>query len=104
MAPVAVSFVYPMGAKFDMEYYMKTHMPLVQEKWSKYGLKSWKVAHYTNEEATYCVQAWLEFDDLSQWGTAAASSEGTEIFDDVPNFTDAKPSTLVGVVTGGESW
>jgi hypothetical protein len=27
-----------------MDYYLKTHMPLVQEKWGPSGLKSWKVS------------------------------------------------------------
>jgi hypothetical protein len=28
-----------------MDYYLNTHMPLVQEKWGPYGLKSWKVCY-----------------------------------------------------------
>jgi hypothetical protein len=28
-----------------MDYYLSTHMPLVQEKWGPHGLKSWKVCY-----------------------------------------------------------
>ncbi|KAL7622581.1 hypothetical protein AAE478_008088 [Parahypoxylon ruwenzoriense] len=104
MALTTVSVVYPAGTKFDMAYYIATHMPLVQAKWTKYGLKSWKVAQYTNDESPYSVQAWLEFEDLEQWGKAASGPEGKEIFADIPNFCDKSPSTLVGTVTGGQSW
>lgn len=35
--------IYEKGTQFNMDYYLKTHMPLVQEKWAEHGLKSWKV-------------------------------------------------------------
>ena len=35
--------IYEKGTDFKMDYYLSTHMPLVQEKWAPYGLKSWKV-------------------------------------------------------------
>lgn len=42
MAPATVTVVYPQGAKFNMDYYKSTHMPLVQEKWGSMGLTSCK--------------------------------------------------------------
>ncbi|KAI2628623.1 hypothetical protein GGR54DRAFT_636338 [Hypoxylon sp. NC1633] len=104
MAPGAVSVVYAKGSKFDWDYYVGKHMPLVQAKWAKYGLKSWRVARYTNDEAPYQAQAWLEFEKLDQWATAASSPEAGEIFGDVPNFTDAKAEPLVGTEVGSASW
>lgn len=35
--------IYEQGTDFKMDYYLKTHMPLVQSKWAEFGLKSWKV-------------------------------------------------------------
>ncbi|KAI0839634.1 hypothetical protein F5Y06DRAFT_11374 [Hypoxylon sp. FL0890] len=104
MATATVSVVYPAGTKFDMDYYIKSHMPLVQKNWSKYGLKSWKVGHYTNPEAPYVVQAWLEWEDPTQWGKATATPEAKEIFDDVANFSDKSPVVLSGTITGAASW
>ena len=39
--------LYPNEAniRFDMEYYLKTHMPLCQERWAPFGLKEWYVKH-----------------------------------------------------------
>ncbi|KAI1400124.1 hypothetical protein F4819DRAFT_385577 [Hypoxylon fuscum] len=104
MGLTTVSVCYPAGAKIDMDYYLKHHMPLVQAKWAQYGLKSWKVAQYTNEGAVYAVQAWLEFESSEQWAKAESSPEGKEIFENIPKFSDKAPSKLIGVVAGSQSW
>ena len=44
---------------FDMDYYMKTHMPLVQEKWGSHGLKNWTVAKL-DESGGYSVYVFPE--------------------------------------------
>ncbi|CAJ2505467.1 Uu.00g128610.m01.CDS01 [Anthostomella pinea] len=103
MAPHNISVIYPAGTKFDMDYYLKSHMPLVQKKWAPYGLTSWKVAHYTNEGAPYVVQAWLEFGSADQWAKASASPEAKEVMGDIPNFSDKQPAMLIGDVVGGET-
>lgn len=104
MAPTVVSVVYPMGSKFDMDYYLNHHMPLVQEKWAPFGLKSWKIAEYTNKESPYSVIAWLEFEGQEQQAKAFASEVAKQVFGDIPNFTDGKASTLVGNVLESASW
>jgi hypothetical protein len=42
---VIVSVMYPAsaGAKFDMDYYRKTHIPLVGARWNDRGLRDAKV-------------------------------------------------------------
>ncbi|KAI1087217.1 hypothetical protein F5B19DRAFT_81463 [Rostrohypoxylon terebratum] len=97
-----VSVAYKAG-KFDMEYYLKTHMPLVQKTWAPFGLKSWKVVQYTDPESPYAVQALLEWDDLAQWEKASTSAEAASVFGDITNFTDVKPDKLQGTVVGGAS-
>ncbi|KAI1338784.1 hypothetical protein F5Y15DRAFT_416554 [Xylariaceae sp. FL0016] len=98
MAPATVSVVYPKGAKFDMEYYLATHMPLVQKTWAPSGLKSWKVAQYSNPESPHCVQAWLEWESVDHWTKAASSSEGATVFADIENFSDKKPEVMIGEI------
>ncbi|KAI1205559.1 uncharacterized protein F4807DRAFT_282509 [Annulohypoxylon truncatum] len=95
-----VSVAYKAGGTFDMDYYLKTHMPLVQKTWASFGLKSWKVAQYTSPDSIYAVQAWLEFDDLSQWEKATAAPEAAAVFADIPNFSSVGPDKLLGTLTG----
>ncbi|KAI2466870.1 hypothetical protein F4781DRAFT_334310 [Annulohypoxylon bovei var. microspora] len=95
-----ICIAYKMGAKFDLDYYLKTHMPLVQKAWASFGLKSWKVAHYTNPDSAYVVQAWLEFDEMSQWDKASTAPEAEPVFADIPNFTNVSPDKLFGTLAG----
>ncbi|KAI0014872.1 hypothetical protein F4780DRAFT_773925 [Xylariomycetidae sp. FL0641] len=103
MAPATVSVVYPAGTKFDMDYYLSTHMPLVQSTWTSFGLKSWKVAKYTNDGAAYVVQAWLEWEHLDQWAKASQAPEAKKVFDDIAKFSDQSPQILAGEVMEAKS-
>lgn len=46
--PAIVSVLYPKGTKFDFEYYTKTHMPMVLQKWGSYGLTGYRIVKYQN--------------------------------------------------------
>ncbi|KAI1441929.1 hypothetical protein F5Y02DRAFT_397868 [Annulohypoxylon stygium] len=98
-----VSVAYKAG-KFDMDYYLKSHMPLVQKTWAPFGLKNWKVVQYTDPESPYAVQALLEWDDVAQWEIASKAPEAGPVFADIPNFTDVMPDRLQGTLVGGASW
>ncbi|KAI1486685.1 hypothetical protein F5X96DRAFT_653921 [Biscogniauxia mediterranea] len=100
MAPGTLSIVYPADTKFDMDYYLNKHMPLVQSLWQKYGLKGWKIAQY-DEGAIYKVQAWLEFEDESGVAKAGAGPETKTLLADIPNYSDKDCIMLGGVITGG---
>ncbi|KAI1811986.1 hypothetical protein GGS20DRAFT_560254 [Poronia punctata] len=92
-----VVVVYPAEAKFDMEYYLSSHMPLVQKSWAPQGLRGWKVAQYSSPDSPYSVQAWLEWESKEHSEKGFASAEAKEVFGDIPNFTDKQP-----VVASGE--
>ncbi|KAI3324125.1 hypothetical protein HD806DRAFT_60964 [Xylariaceae sp. AK1471] len=95
-----VTVVYPTGTKFNMDYYLTKHMPLVQELWRPHGLKSWKVANYTNPDAPYSVQAWLEWESKEHSEKGIASQDGSTIFADVSKFSDQQPAVLSGELVG----
>ena len=97
--PATVTVVYPQGAKFNMDYYMSTHMPLVQKKWGEFGLNSWKVVKF-GDDAPYCVQATLEWGDVSEFNKAANSDSAKEVLGDIPNFSDKDPVIMPGDVVG----
>lgn len=96
-----ITILYPSGSdvKFDMKYYLSTHMPLVQEKWGPEGLLAWKVLEFDGK-AGWGVQATLEFKDVETFQKAASGPSAKEVFDDVANFTNTKPTLLTGKVMG----
>ncbi|KAK7961835.1 uncharacterized protein PG986_002660 [Apiospora aurea] len=100
MAPTLVNVIYPAAASadFNMDYYLSTHMPLVQKNWAPHGLKSWNVALLDKETSGYHVQAVLVFETAE--GFRAAMSGDKEIMPDVANFTSTKPSIWIGAVSG----
>ncbi|CCD52961.1 hypothetical protein ACHAPC_006702 [Botrytis cinerea] len=93
---VIVTVMYPKTetSTFDMDYYMKTHMPLVQEKWGSHGLKNWTVTKL-DESGGYSVQALLWFESKEAWAKAGAA-EGPTIMGDVPNFSSEQPLLVFG--------
>lgn len=81
-----------------MDYYLKTHMPLVQEKWEKHGLTDWKVVQFQpgpDGSKPYDVQAILTFKDAQSLATAS-EKDGGPVFGDIPNFSNQQPLLLNG--------
>lgn len=89
---ILVSVMYPTGAKFDTDYYLKTHMPLVKDRWGPHGLKSAQVlrgaAKPDGSPPDYQTIALLTFGSLDDF-KAAGKAHGREVFADIANFTDA---------------
>ena len=119
MVASTTTVLYEQGAKFDMvefsmtspsytvtnyvsctqDYYLKTHMPLVESKWKQYGLKGWKVLQFPSD-APYTVGATLEWDSKEDFEKALGSEETKEVLGDVPNFSDKNPTLMPGDVKG----
>ncbi|MGU3538954.1 EthD family reductase [Methylobacterium sp. A54F] len=95
---ILVSVMYPAGQKFDMDYYLGHHMPLVRERWTPMGLHEAKVLRGagTPDGGTAPVQvmALLTWDSAEAF-RAAAQAHGEEIFSDIPKFTDAQASVQI---------
>src|SRR5688572_13598314 len=96
---IRLSVMYPEqeGKKFDVDYYLGKHMPMVKSKWSNL-LKDANVTRGLSGGAadappTYRIVAQLSFasmDDLKK-----AIDSGGELFADIPNFTDIRPVVQV---------
>lgn len=92
-----VSVMYQVGPqqKFDLDYYMKSHIPLITSLWKSAGLNGAQVmkgiGSPSGDPAAYHVIALLDFESLAAFGAAAAAN-GKEVFADIPNFTDVQPS------------
>lgn len=93
---VIVSVMYPAnaGAKFDMDYYRDTHIPLVGARWNDCGLREAKVLLGVGAPgggaAAYSVIALLTFNSAADFNQAVAR-HGAEIIGDIANFSSVQP-------------
>jgi uncharacterized protein (TIGR02118 family) len=95
--------MYPPSAKFDLDYYRGTHMPLVRSRWEPMGLKNVSILRGKGSPAgdapLYPVMTLLSFESLEKF-QAAVQQHGKEVMGDIPNFTDAKPVLQVFETVG----
>lgn len=81
--------------KFDLDYYMWTHLPKVQEKWTPYGLKSYKVFQLEpspdGSKPPYTAGTVFEFDKIENIREAFGAEVVQVIFGDIPNFSNKNP-------------
>ncbi|KAL5591119.1 hypothetical protein FOBRF1_014676 [Fusarium oxysporum] len=85
---VTVLFPNELDAKYDFDYYVSKHMPLIQERCGKYGVKSYP----------YAFGFIVEWEDADQAKTAFAGPEVAEIMGDVTNFSNKEAIFLLGQV------
>lgn len=100
---IKVSVLYPQkaGAKFDMDYYCDSHMPLVQSK-LKPALKGMAVdkglaGGAPGTPPSYVAMCHLWFDSVTEFERAFESS-GDAITSDIPNYTDIEPIVQISEV------
>ncbi len=102
---ILVSVLYPndAGSKFDQDYYLRTHVPLVQARWGGMGLQDARVLRGTaagdGGQAPYRVIALLTFGSMDEF-RSAVKAHGAEIFADIPKFTDVKPVVQINEPLG----
>jgi len=100
---IKVSVFYPnrAGSKFDMDYYLSKHIPMIKQKLGS-ALKGVSVEQglaggQPGTAATYSIIAHLAFDSvdsfLAAFGPVAAQVQG-----DVRNYTDLEPVIQVSEV------
>ncbi len=91
------SVMYPAtpGGRFDMDYYMSVHMPLVDEAFGPTGLRSWTVQRGVRAmgggEAPFLLMTHLTFDTMMDLNASVEGPNAHRAFGDIPNYTDIKP-------------
>jgi uncharacterized protein (TIGR02118 family) len=90
-----VSVIYPKTetSRFDHDYYVHKHLPLVQRTYGMHGMLSLKVLRGTSSLGggpIYELIALLEFADMDSF-LKAAGAHSDEVMGDVPHFTDIRP-------------
>jgi uncharacterized protein (TIGR02118 family) len=100
---IRVSVLYPNGAdtKFDMNYYMTKHIPMVKQKLGS-ACKSVAVDQgiaggAEGAPATYVAMAHLTFDSVATFQSAFGPHAGA-IMGDIPNYTNAQPTVQISQV------
>ena len=100
---IKVSVLYPAGdnATFDMDYYCKRHMSLVQER---LGAACKRVAvdkglsgGAPGTAPGYIAMGHLYFDSVGEFQTAF-TPHASELLGDIPNYTNTKPVIQVSEV------
>ena len=93
---ILLSVLYPNqpGTRFDERYYLDRHIALVRQRWEGMGLADLRLLRGTGTPdggaAPYRVIALLTFASVEALQRCVAA-HGTEIFGDIPNFTDVQP-------------
>jgi uncharacterized protein (TIGR02118 family) len=93
---IKVSVLYPAGetTKFDMDYYCKSHMPMVQRTLGA-ACKSMAVEQglgggTPDAPPTFAAMGHLYFDSVAEFQTAFAP-HAEAIMADIPNYTNVQP-------------
>ena len=100
---VKVSVMYPNGpaAKFDMHYYLSSHMPMVQKKLGG-ALKGMAVEEGLGgvppgSPAPYLASGHLLFESVEAFATAF-NTHAESIMADIPNYTNTQPTIQIGLI------
>jgi uncharacterized protein (TIGR02118 family) len=99
MIRVCVSYPNQPGARFDVEYYLSQHMPMVEKRLAPHGMTGWSVEKGVGGFAPgtppeHLIRARLDLETLEGLQTGMAS-EGAAILGDIPIFTDIKPQIQI---------
>ncbi|KAH9220875.1 hypothetical protein DL95DRAFT_289210, partial [Leptodontidium sp. 2 PMI_412] len=81
--------LFTQGAVFDVDYYVKEHMPLIARSFPS-TLVSWEV-NTLPTDAPFCILAQVEWTTEEAFDSLPLSEAGQKIFADVSNFSKSAP-------------
>src|SRR3954453_18467557 len=94
---VVVSVTYPVseGSRFDLDYYLNTHTPMLRRHWDSIGLERVRLIRGTaampGGQLAFHMIALLYFRTQVELD-AALQAHGREIMGDIQNFTNVRPT------------
>ena len=101
MIKFSVFYANEEGKKFDMDYYLNSHIPMVQEKLGeavKGGAVDQGLAGAAPDSpATFVAMAHLLFDSIEEF-QSAIEPHMEAIMADIPNYTDIQPTIQISEV------
>ena len=102
MIKVTVLYPHEEGKKFDLTYYLNTHIPLVKSLLGPMGLKKEEVEKGIsgtdpNQPAPFDVVGHFFFESTDEVH-AAFTTHAREIMGDIKNYTDIQPTFQISEV------
>jgi uncharacterized protein (TIGR02118 family) len=90
---IVMYVAYPGDAqtRFDRDYYVSRHIPIVMAAWQQYGLLSCDAFFPASADAATIAIAECKFRDEAAIIAALGSPEASGVMADVPRFTDSIP-------------
>ncbi len=99
MIRIAAAYPRMEGKKFDIDYYIHTHLPIVRKKFGPFGLSKIEVDKPLEapggSQSPFFAIGYLYFPSLAHFQKAYASVGG-EVIADIIKYTDVKPMIQVG--------
>ncbi len=103
---IRMSVMYPAGEgkKFDLDYYVNKHMPLVKTRFTGMGFVRYEVdkglaGGAPGSPAPFVSVGHVYFDSTDSL-QKAVGAHGKELFADVPNFTNIAPQVQISEIVG----
>jgi uncharacterized protein (TIGR02118 family) len=96
--------------RFDMEYYLSEHMPMIEKAWRPFGMRSWSVNQFpdpdpvTGQAPPYGVQTTVYWDKVEDFKAALSGPMKDETAKDVSVFSNVFPVIWVGEISGTKSY
>ena len=91
MTTLLVTYPGDAGTRFDRDYYVAHHLPLVQEAWGPSGLVTITALFPAGDGAGPIAVCVCGFRDDAALAAALHSPHTERVMADVPQFTDAQP-------------
>ena len=92
MTTMYVTYPGDASTRFDRDYYVRHHVPLVMECWGPFGLVSCAAFWPADVGAGTIAIAECRFRDEAALHAALASPATPRVMADVARFTDARPA------------
>ena len=92
MITIYVTYSGDAHTRFDREYYVNVHLPLVLKSWGPYGLASVAAFFPAEDGAGTIAVCECKFRDEAALEVAFRSPHTPAVMADVANFTDVQPS------------
>jgi uncharacterized protein (TIGR02118 family) len=103
MAMIRATVLYPSSAtRFDYDYYVNRHTPMVLDLWKPHGLVNVEISKgisglMPSTKPPYVTITNLTFTSLEALQSALAAA-GAQVMADIANFTDVQPDVQLNEI------